>query len=148
MWDWTSLCMSGGRGGNGSVAADTMAWTACGLLRHRGGGGGCQAAAVGFTLPGCFLDAGDETCRCHFAELNTRDAELADVSLGTACDGAAVVEADGIAVLGERLELLCCLVSLGAVLFVDTLVDNLLELGTLLGVLGCKTGALHFAGLH
>ena len=47
-------------------------------------------------LPACFRNAGDQTLRSHLAELDTADAEQADIALGTARDLAAVVLADRI----------------------------------------------------
>ena len=52
-------------------------------------------------LPACFRNAGDQTLRSHLAELDTADAEQADIALGTARDLAAVVLADRIRVAGQ-----------------------------------------------
>ncbi len=51
-------------------------------------------------LPACLRNAGNQTLRGHLAELDTADAEQADVTLGTTGDLAAVVLADGIRVAG------------------------------------------------
>ena len=87
-------------------------------------------------LPACFFYSGDEAGRCHFAELDTRQAELAHVALGTTGDGATVVQTHARGVLGQELQSLVCLVVAGS-----------LESGLLGGVFGHEFGALHLAGL-
>ena len=52
-------------------------------------------------LPACLGHARDQTLGGHLAELNTADAEQADVTLGATRDLAAVVLADGIRVAGQ-----------------------------------------------
>ena len=55
-------------------------------------------------LPGCLAYSGNQTLAGHLAELNTADAKNTHISLGTSCNGAAVVLTAGTRVLGESVE--------------------------------------------
>ena len=46
-------------------------------------------------LEGCFSDAGDLALICQLSEADTADAVVAQISVGTAADLAAVVSAGG-----------------------------------------------------
>lgn len=84
------------------------------------------------SLPAGLLYAGDQAVRSHFAELDTRQTEEADITLWTTRNLAAVVQADRIGVARDLLELASSLVSLHGII---RLIDNFLERCTLGGVL-------------
>ncbi len=96
-------------------------------------------------LPACLLNSGDQACAGHLTELNTGDAELAHIPLGTAGKFATVVQTYLAGVARKLLQLGECLV-------IDVAIgigqSRLLQ-GCLLGcVLGYHALALYLAGLH
>ncbi len=98
---------------------------------------GLGRVARGGSLPRSFADAGDESFGGHFAELDTRDAELTHITLGTAGNGATVVKAHAGGVFGDQLQSLKAFV-----------VAGLLESSLFSGVLGYELCALNLAGFH
>ena len=96
-------------------------------------------------LPRCFAHTGNETGRSHLTELDTREAEEADVALGTSRDLATVVQTDGIGVAGDGLKLLC---GFESSLRIVAVINDFLEGGTLSCILGYQLGALYLTRFH
>ena len=85
-------------------------------------------------LPTGFLHSGDEAFGSHLTELNTAQAERAQVAFRTTGDFATVVQANRAGVLGKRLET-----------FVVTILEELCTLGR---IFGAQRSTFHLAGFH
>jgi hypothetical protein len=86
------------------------------------------------------VNARDKTCRSHLTELNTREAELTDITLWTTGHLATVVKTNRRCVLWESLESLSSLIV--------ACVSSLLKFSTLSSVLSNESLTLYLTGYH